>query len=442
MWKGYLRFGETEIGNTARAIGYAATAECRASWIQPANVGGIREALGESEYTHRSISDAPWYDPREEESGRFYGGYVLSATLTGSTRTGGYTEGIADGGVADPTRHTGRQVRVRMWLTAFGLDALEYGQSWLESALAGSRCSMHEEGGCEETDLMFFTHPPAPRGTEESDEAYATRIRKAKRHLHDVTCISGPIPVQTAYSSDRRHVGREVEFTLYAAVPWIFGETRELSLQPTLPVVVQDIPYNLVTHPSAELAGPDVIVARNLDTNPSLEVDAAGWSASYETITGSDPTANRFSSGRSADVAAVGTQSFRARLVGNNVGASGQARVIIQREQAVAYEPGLRASVTIWAAAFVTAGPGSLLKSVRAVARWYNGATLLREDVLGTTTTEFGGRAYSNRSQPVPVGTTRCVRRVELVTDWRSDTDPALNYDVRLYADAAGVTVP
>ena len=166
MFTGFLKVGDVEIINDARAKGYAETAECPLSWHQ-CDCEGLADATGSGAFVHAGVHDAPWYDPRNPESKRFYGVTGLAfRDLASSTLQRDVVEGITNGGVAGQPRYAGKTVRVRAFLSADGEDALEYGMSWLKAAVASRRCNQHGIS-CGGTDLQFFNSCPPGRAIVE-----------------------------------------------------------------------------------------------------------------------------------------------------------------------------------------------------------------------------------------------------------------------------------
>lgn len=164
MFDGYLCVGGTEVGNNARARGYAESADCPVGWFVDDQCEGLADALGDAPYTLAGIADAPWFDPTDESTHRFYGAYITSlGEVSSSSRVATVTEGILDGGVPGRSRHAGKSFRVRAWLTAAGQDALEAGHSWLNSALEATDCGTHSGGSCGASDITFFTACPPGR---------------------------------------------------------------------------------------------------------------------------------------------------------------------------------------------------------------------------------------------------------------------------------------
>jgi hypothetical protein len=283
----------------------------------------------------------------------------------------------------------------------------------------------------------------------EPDETYYPHVDNWRRYLHSVRGISGPFAIREAKSKDGIHVGRLVEFTLLAEVPWVFGATRELDLPPTVPGVVQDIAYNLLPFPSMELTeGAGFTVATNYATNPSLETNSTQWAASVALNSGSAPDAY-FTSGRvTGELAAAGVASMRARILGNgSTSASGQARMQIYMTQDVAaIDPDERPSFSIWAAAVSVGGAtGAQIVSLRGQVELGDGGPnpILVLD-MGTVTAaaDVAGHAFTAPSTSIPPGVTIARIYVTAVVNWSSNATPASNSDIRLYADAVAITVP
>jgi hypothetical protein len=249
------------------------------------------------------------------------------------------------------------------------------------------------------------------------------------RTMHDVTCISGPLIEQKLHRDDMW--GYIVEFTLAAGTPWLFGMTKSIVIPPSLPVVVQDVPYNLVPYPSAELASGTVVVAKNFASNPSVETDATGWVASGDG--GNIPNAQLVGA-RSTELAAAGGASFKVTFTAAAT-AVGGAFVASQTVALPGITPTTRYSVNLWAVASVQSGT-AVLGNIEYRVQWKDsGGTTLRDDLLGTLAA--AGGAVSGKSLLPPAGTTQAtVRALLRLTSWSSGAI------VRLYADALAVTVP
>lgn len=427
----YLALGGNEVVNSARAYGYAVTADCTVDWLEDPECGTIGVADGVGEYTYADIVNAPWYDPDDPDTtSRFYGLYGIDLRgLSDSTRTAAVTQKTTDGAVVSGYRHASREVRVRAWMTAAGEDAIEVGMTWLRNVLEPNACGQHGTA-CGDADAAFFVSCP-PLRDDETDEEYAALVSEYRRFLHSVRCVSGPFVVAERRSQDGIHVGRLVEFTLLAGVPWVYGVPKEIDVPPLVPSVMQDVAYNLIPYPSAELTpGTAVIVATNYASNPSLETNFAGWTAGAD----APLPAAQVTSGRVVgELAAVGTASFRVVFAPTSAGAGGN----FYADAAVTGFPtaaGYRFSVNIWAAQVVMAG-APVRGTMEVVAIWRTGTTIDRVDVLGTI--PLDGGYISAKSITPPAGSDNVFVRVRAnMTSWS-------NGDViRLYADALAVTNP
>jgi hypothetical protein len=249
------------------------------------------------------------------------------------------------------------------------------------------------------------------------------------RTMHDVTCISGPLIEQKLHRGTMW--GYIVEFTLAAGTPWLFGATKPLVIPPSLPVVIQDVPYNLVTHPSAELAGAAVVVAKNFVTNPSAEANVTDWAQFGD---GTKILNAQVGISRSTELAAAGGASAKALFTANTTNTAGWFG-LGQTATLTGITPTTRYSINMWAVASVQSGT-AVLGQIGFYVYWQDnaGTTLLVEE-LGLL--PASGGAVSVKSKLPPVGTTKAFVHARInVTSWSSG---AL---IRLYADALAVTVP
>jgi hypothetical protein len=264
----------------------------------------------------------------------------------------------------------------------------------------------------------------------ETNEEYQERILGLHRILHSVTTVSGPLVQQEMVSSDNTHYGYLVEFTVVAGVPFVYGATRDIPVPPTTPTVVQDVVYNLATHPSAELSSGTVLTGTNYSTNPSVETNATGWTHTSSVVLPADVT-----SARSTELAAVGVSSFRTLFLATNAGAAA-GTIAGQQEVALpsAAVAGERYSINMWAAANIQTGT-PVLGSLQIQAFWRAGGATLRTDTLGTIV--GGSGVVTVQSIAPPVGATSViVRATQTINSW------AIGNAVRLYADALAVTKP
>jgi len=449
MYRGWLNFGGNEIANNERVRTITRTAPVPMGWFVDPREPTVPEALSpDSPYDYSNIAQAPWYDPTLPESQNFYGVFVLGITgLPDGTRQSAIIESIYDGGTSGIPRKAVKQITVNAVLTARGLEALEYGLAWLDAVLDVDACGQHGNL-CGLTDLEFLTDiPPAKGGL--SDDDYQALVDTKRRYLHSVWATNSP-KISAELESNGIY-GYNVSFTIAAGRPFIYAKTVDLDLPPAIPVVYQDIPYNLVPYPSLELAGNTFVVSTNYVPNPSLEVDASSWDTGVFTVTGSTPS-TYYTSGRSNDIAADRSYAFRGRMLGNgSTAASGecliQSWIDADLTTPITAGAGTRVSVTAWLSLFTLAGAGgSTLKSMKLEVQWLNSSnTQVGANVLiGSTTSpsDFNGRVFAAQSMVPPAGAVKA--RVLATYDvlWTSSSTPANNSDIRAYIDAVAVTVP
>lgn len=451
MWNGYLAMGGLEILNSPRAVAYSRGAGCPVWWLtDPEPCDTLEAALGiESSYEVERIADAPWYDARRPESARFYGAYVIDLeNLSASTREAEVAQRIGPGGVIGAVREGSRRVRATVMLTAQGMDALEAGMDWLAATTKTGACGMHGDG-CSTTDMEFFVEcPPALEDYDDVVEDWTLAVDGNRRFLHSVACIAGPLPIREMQSVNGQFRGRIVQLIFEAESPWVYGKTRELTLPPITPQVMQDVPYNLAQFPSLEVTAGSALVGANYSPNPSAETDASAWTAELGIVSGDSP-APYHSFGRVVgELAAAGTASIRSRIAGNGAtAASGRAKLRVYQDAGTSlFGSGYRYSFSIWAALLSIGGAtGAALISLEAYVEFRNGGAVVSTVPLGSTTdpADFGGKVFSAKSIPVPLTTVTAIRTVVQATvDWSSNVIAAQNSDIRLYVDAHAVTRP
>jgi hypothetical protein len=272
------------------------------------------------------------------------------------------------------------------------------------------------------------------------EAAWTAAVDSLVRYLHGVAAVSGSLITGTLNSGD--FWAYLVEITFEAERPWVYGKTRELDLPPTTPVVVQDIPFNLVPYPSAELQdAAAVVVATNYSTNPSVETNATGWGTSGD---GTVILNAALVGARSTELAANGAASFRSLWTAAAASAV-PGYFIISQDVLLphAVVAGERYSVNMWAAVSVQAG-APVMTSLDVRALWRNAAlATLGQDTIGGPIVPAAGVGVVTslpatlRGIAPPVGADRVnVRAVLMLASWNAGTI------VRLYADALAVTVP
>lgn len=292
----------------------------------------------------------------------------------------------------------------------------------------------------------------------DDDEYRALQVDPLRYFLHDVSCISGPLIERRFPSKDGRHWGMIVEYTLLAETPQIFTMPRSIDLGVTDPFIIQDVPYNLATHPSAELSDstlssiPTLVeVGRNYVPNPSVETNATGW-----TVTPPASTPNgTFTSGRSNDLAAAGAWSMRARIVGSGAASPVYGNTVtfwIDTPWVRLADLPVRSrpSFTCWVEDALIAGlpESSYVADIMVRAEWSGVNGVGGAAVFATTELEQEDSTWVARSVDIPdvpgwtADTVRISVRVEVVYASASGGSAAANTDMRVYVDAVGVTVP
>lgn len=301
--------------------------------------------------------------------------------------------------------------------------------SWVGTADASSSI---------EESRYSFTRPRTP-------EEYALIVNALRRYVHDIAVTSGPITVATYKSKTGNFYSREVEFTITSERAWVYGMTKELTLAPSLPTVMEDTPYNRIPYPSAELGAGSIVIAKNLADNPSVEVNATNWSTTATVVSGSSPTPY-LTGARSTELAAVGLASYRARILGNgSTLVSGGAFLFAHNDVALPAGTGRRISLNMWAACLIAAGgSGTAIQSLQVRYDFLNGGSSIGGAVVfGTAAAgELGGNAYSITGVAVPAAATAVRVSAVARVDWASSATGGQNSDIRLYADALTVSVP
>lgn len=283
----------------------------------------------------------------------------------------------------------------------------------------------------------------------QTDDEWAATVNLMARYMHGVGTIAGPMVAQELESGPFN--AYIVTFTLQATRPYIYSASTDLDLPPQIPIVYQDIPYNLAQYPSFELTdGTTPTVATNYVLNPSVETDATGWTGAAAVISGTSPAAF-FTSGRvTGELSSVGNSSFRDRILGDGSTSVTNSKSTLTVQQtvdlsAIASSAGKRPSITVWAAATILAGAsGSSIDALSASVQWQNSSgTVLRTDTLGSASAgTYNGHVFSQQSMVPPAGWSKAVVLVNCNVTWSSSSTPANNSDIRLYVDAMGVTIP
>jgi len=257
------------------------------------------------------------------------------------------------------------------------------------------------------------------------DVLYDLTIDGLRRVMHGVVTISGPIVMETLHRDE--FWGYVVEFTVAAATPYIYSLTKEIPLDSSISTVYADVPYNLIPYASVGVVGPEVTVATNYATNPSVEVNTTGWS--FFTSSGLGAGSAAFST----SVAAEGARSYRVVATPSSSGTLGAiaGRYTVSFPNATAQT---RMSITVWAYGVDTASYTPGTKTVTAT--WRNGGVDNGITIIGT---QWGGGSgpISMSSIDVPSGADSVMIEVDMgVTSWDAGAT------IELYIDAVALTIP
>ncbi|QDP43572.1 minor tail protein [Microbacterium phage Tyrumbra] len=385
----------------------------------------------EPPYSCADIALAPWYDQTNPFSRDFAGYYLLSVTgATDGTMTAGVTESVGYGGVIGSPHYATRSVRVRSMLVGCGRAATHYGLAWLKAALGESFCSRHGDA-CGTSDLSFFID--CPPVLDPGDTDYAATTSPYRRYLHDVACTSSPI-IQEEYETPSGAYVVIVEYILTAESPFVWGETVEAESTGSVLTAFDDIPYNLMRRPSGEQGdGIPAIVATQYAYNGSAEYGGSattlptGWVMSQASIPAGLTVA------KSTDIAAVGPNSARARLLATGAVAGGT--LWLSYDVPLAPLPaGSAPSVSMWAAALTFAGApthGNLSGFIE----WRTDTATILTVPLGNIPANGGNISATGLSRPAGATVARLIVGLYGINAAAGD-------DLRLYADAFGLTVP
>ncbi|QGJ95258.1 minor tail protein [Microbacterium phage Jayden] len=403
-----------------------AGAENASASVLERNVVTVPSQSLEPPYTCNDIQRAPWYDPDNEFSQDLAGFYLLRVTgITDSTATATVTQGIDDGGVIGASRHATRSVRVRSMIIGCGNAAAEYGLAWLKAALSETFCARHGDA-CGTSDLAFFIDcPPA---LDPGDTDYAATTARYRRYLHGVGMTSGPIIAEEYETASGAYV-IVVEYILTAESPFVWGETLPVASTGDVLTAYDDIPFNLMRHPNAEVGdGIPAVTATQYVFNGSVEYGATGWANSVSNIPAG------ITAGASTDIAAVGPNSYRVRLLATGAVSGGVINAYY--DVALGSMPaGSKPSLSLWAAALIFAGAPTLDPNLAASVEWRNGATVVGTTPLGDIPLNGGNATATGLTIPATATTARIRVRASNITAAAAD-------DLRLYADAFSLTVP
>lgn len=211
MYDGWLTTFGTEIVNHARLMAYRDALLPSLDLKNCTPCGDLIGALDDEPYDTPTTDDAPWVDIDTPGSTEFLGWMCTGAEgFEDSTREANTIESLFDGGTVGRVRRKTREMRVT--LVGFGVTqmAVSAGFGWLKSALNGNLCDTCDDSD----DICFFTACP-PEGAD--GDAFVRHLRRAK-------CTDGPHVLAERPMNTCGGWMMQVEFTLTAGSPYIFGE--------------------------------------------------------------------------------------------------------------------------------------------------------------------------------------------------------------------------
>lgn len=206
----YLCLAGTEIANVNRTSAYLVN-------VGPAGFGARLEqclcpALDDYiPYTNPEDDEAPWYDPNYPLSAEYLGMWaydiqLLPVIARDSNRKSG------EGAVLSPLGLAERLVQVQGFMFANNALGMDYGERWLNEALAGSYCG----DGCADDVLEYLPACPDDLEYSAADAFF--------RHLVKVGITDGPTTSQEGTLPEC--FIQRVEFQLTAGLPWIYGPAQ------------------------------------------------------------------------------------------------------------------------------------------------------------------------------------------------------------------------
>lgn len=225
MFSGYLKFAGREIINSARTETYLRSFLPNLTVVKAVS-GNLRGILGVQPYQSPALDEAPWYQPGNPATGRFYGLYPTGRPKGADDSTRGIevTDLSGDGVVHSRPRYGGREMRFTVMALAADDEALAEGLAWLRDALDPAGC-VGTDMGCGGWEAEMLTTPTVgPGGPSPFRTYYKTELLEGPRITKEF--------------ASKRCSAVLLEFILSAAVPWAFTpETRVASVDMNTGVV-------------------------------------------------------------------------------------------------------------------------------------------------------------------------------------------------------------
>jgi hypothetical protein len=180
----------------------------------------LRGGASGEPYSSPQQDRAPWYDVDNADTWGFLGFYVLEVVgLDDSTRTATVTERVADGASVGRIRAKSRSIYVRGLLVGLDDASVQAGMSWLESVTSPPFCNPLP--ACVGPTLEFFAACPVTCAS--APDCYDDCAAPYRRQVFDAYVVDGPRVIEKYTPTEG--VMWEVEFTVVAGNPWVYGSS-------------------------------------------------------------------------------------------------------------------------------------------------------------------------------------------------------------------------
>lgn len=189
----YLCLGGVTISNAAQVYAYACEGiKPHTMTIRDCACPKLAQMLGDlTGYTRPELDNAVWYDPARPESGEFAGLLITDIKgLESAPVDRTVTNRAGDGAVIGRARLGPRVITVKGLLIGSSCCGIDYGMTWLSSALRGSfACGT---GSCGGDDLSYLACCPACDCDEIEDADVAACAASSFRTLREVALTREP----------------------------------------------------------------------------------------------------------------------------------------------------------------------------------------------------------------------------------------------------------
>lgn len=272
VYPGWGVLAGAEIWNNIRTVSYVENFMPTLGLKDCDNCPRLSEVLLDGpHYLSPAQDGAEWYDANLPVTNDFYGAYAVSVTgLQNSTRSARMTDLPRIGGIPSIPHDGPREVRVVLLLLGKNRTAVDYGLSWLRTALRGNECDLEGSGIVGDDFCYLFGCPPLPGDAPRppllpspgllpspwvypsggvnapTPEAIEALTQPLLRRLRRVVVIDGPTVVEEYAPSCGAMI--RVEFVMSAGVPFVFGE-------PTL-IVKRENNVNTFGAPGSQIINP------------------------------------------------------------------------------------------------------------------------------------------------------------------------------------------